>query len=152
MCYQPETEPSSVPMSTLDPMVGPRDRVLSFSKAPMMHETPLTNSTATIGRAECSKSARIGMPAVREPWDTAAAAEADLEVLEVDSEAGSAAVEDLQVLEETSEAAMAEAGSKEVAVAALIPELSAEALPRPTSSPTSPRPEPTVARSSTCET
>ena len=51
--------PSSVLMSTLDPMADQRAPVLSHSSLPMMPATLFNNSTVTTGKAAHLKSARI---------------------------------------------------------------------------------------------
>lgn len=135
-----------MPMSTLAQMVDPRDPELSSSRVLMMLAPRFNSSTATIGRAETSRSERIDMlAAAAVAWASAAAAAtvACEEALVVASEA----VEDSVVDAEVSALAVAVVASQEAASTLRLRLL----CPR-TPSPTTPLLELIEARLSLCAT
>lgn len=59
-------------MCTPAPMVALKAPELLFSRAPTTHEAPSSSSTATTGKAACSKFARTGSPVAAAPWASVA--------------------------------------------------------------------------------
>jgi hypothetical protein len=94
-------------MSTLGLMVDQKALVSLHSSLPMMLETPSNNSTAMIGKAVPSKSAKIALQALALDSEVVAVL-ALVEVSEAVSEAAAVDLELVEVLVEVSEVPVVE--------------------------------------------